>query len=216
MLLRFDGNEWIAFTENDGLPYLKVNAIAVDGDGTVWAGLGYGGVSRFDAEVWTTYDPGDGGHVYSITINQNGEVWIGTWGGLLKYNGSTWEKFTQTDGLPYNWVRSIVIDLDGMVWFGTYNYGDEQAGLSCFDGTTVKTYTTVDGLIHNRVESIAIDNENNVWIGTPDGVSKFDGQSWTNFSTDDGLVSNYVSSIVVDNDNTVWIGTQIHLCKVYR
>ncbi len=206
-LSRFDGNEWITYTENDGLPSLGVNAIAVDGDGTVWAGLGYGGVSWFDGEVWTYYNLGDGGHVYSIAINPNGEVWVGTWGGLLQFDGTVWKKYTQADGLPYNWVMSTAIDFDGKVWFGTYHYGDEQAGLSCFDGTTVRTCTTADGLIHNYAQSIAIDNENNVWIGTWEGVSRFDGQTWTNFTTNDDWASNHVSSIVFDNDGKLWIGT---------
>jgi hypothetical protein len=100
--------------------------------------------------------------VRSITIDGSGNKWIGTGGGLAKFDGTNWTVYnTSNSGLPDNKVRSITIDGSGNKWIGT------GGGLAKFDGTNWTVYNTSNsGLPHNIVNSLVIDGRGNKWIGT--------------------------------------------------
>ncbi len=55
-----------------------------------------------DAAVFTSTR-----HVTCIALADNGDVWVGTTGGILRYHDGAWTKFTRGDGLPGHEVRSL-------------------------------------------------------------------------------------------------------------
>jgi hypothetical protein len=103
--------------------------------------------------------------VTSIEIDGSGNKWIGTNGGLAKFDSTTWTFYsTSNSDLPSNSITSIAIDGSGNKWIGT------DIGLAQYHGTTWTIYTTSNsGLPHNDVHSIIIDGSGNKWIGTNGG-----------------------------------------------
>ena len=76
--------------------------------------------------------------IRSIAIDGSGNKWIGTDGGLAKFNSATWTAYaTSNSGLPNNYILSIAKDSSGNKWIGTVG-----SGLAKFDGTTWTTYST--------------------------------------------------------------------------
>ncbi|HEU5291605.1 MAG TPA: two-component regulator propeller domain-containing protein, partial [Cyclobacteriaceae bacterium] len=76
-------------------------------------------------------------------------VWVGTTGGLGKYDGKkgfTW--YTPEDGLTGWSVLGISFDEKGNLWIGT------GAGLNYFDGRKFTHYKTEQGLLTNLVNSL--------------------------------------------------------------
>ena len=67
----------------------------------------------------------------------NGIIWIGTIGGLLKYDGSKFQLFRVSDGLPSNNVNDILVDNNG-VWICT------NGGLANFKDGGFKVITSLD------------------------------------------------------------------------
>jgi ligand-binding sensor domain-containing protein len=181
-----------------------IYALAADGD-TIWVGTDAGLLRRQRSDgTYRRYTTADGlphNQVNTVTVDDAGQVWIGTAGGVSHFDGTTWATYTTTDGLLDNDVRAIVLDGEGQVWVGT------AGGVSRFDGTTWTTYTTTDGLLNNDVRAIALNDAGQVWIGTGGGVSRFDGTTWTNYTTADGLLNNDVHAITLDDTGQVWIGT---------
>jgi ligand-binding sensor domain-containing protein len=122
--------QWTTYTEEDGLAYDGVTAIAVDGEGALWFGTSLGGVSRFDplteGEAWTTYTEEDGlayGTVWAIAVDGKGALWFGTDGGVSRFDGQTWTTYTEEDGLALSDVNVIAVDGKGALWFGTNGGG---------------------------------------------------------------------------------------------
>ena len=113
-----------------------------------------------------------------------------------------WRTYDATDGLPVGYVRSILQDRDGNLWFGTWG-----GGVSRYDGQRFTTFFTKDGLAGNYVYSSLRDREGVLWFGTIDGVSRYDGQKFTTFTIKDGLTNNQVFSIFQDRDGVLWFGT---------
>jgi ligand-binding sensor domain-containing protein/signal transduction histidine kinase len=139
--------------------------------------------------------------VHSSCIDENGNLWFGSYTGATRYDGNTFTTFTVTEGLISSGILSIFKDKEGNLWFGTI------AGVSRYDGRSFTSFTTAQGLADNGVSCIAADNQGSLWFGTSNGVSKFNGNSFTNYSTRHGLKNNDVNSILLDKSGNLWFGT---------
>ncbi len=223
--LRAGGKTWTAFTAKDGLAGNSVISIIQDREGYLWFGTWGGGVSRYDpsakpvpsgveglragGKTWTTFTTRDGLagiSVSKILQDRDGYLWfatgwVGTGGGVSRYDGKTFVNFTTRDGLAHNEVYSLFQDREGHLWFGG------NGGVTQYDARTWTTFTTQDGLTHNDVGPIFQDREGHLWFGTEGGVSRYDGKTWTTFTAKDGLANNSVRSILQDREGHLWFGT---------
>jgi hypothetical protein len=167
-------------------------------------------------QEWIVYNTSNSGlpenYVRALAIDGQGNKWIGTLGGLAKFDGVNWTVYnTSNSGLPSNLVNAIAIDGQGNKWIGTYG-----GGLAKFDGVNWTVYNTSNsGLPSNIVWSIAIDGQGNKWIGTDGGgLAKFDGVNWTVYKTSNsGLPNDWVFAIAIDGQGNKWIGTLGGLAK---
>lgn len=130
-----------------------------DLDGIFWIGTS-DGLVRFDssANEHITYrnDSSDSNslsnnHIKSILedpVQPETTLWIGTSGGLNKFNyrTDTFEHFTEDDGLPNEVVYGILPDDDGNLWLST------NKGLSRFNPQTktFRNFDVRDGLQSNE------------------------------------------------------------------
>ena len=139
-----------------------------------------------------------------MAIAPDGALWIATFNGVSRFDGTNWTNYTQADGLAHYLVPSIAIENDGTVWFGT------AGGVSHFDGSDWTTYTKDDGLVSDAIVSMAIDSAGVKWFGAIEGgVSSFDGTNWKTFTAADGLAYNgEIRSIAVDQENAKWFGSK--------
>jgi hypothetical protein len=74
------------------------------------------------AQSFTNFSTKNGlpsNHVYRITQDNQGFIWILTDKGMVKYNGVEFKTFTTKDGLPSNDIWDIRITPDNKVWFFT-------------------------------------------------------------------------------------------------
>jgi hypothetical protein len=159
------------------LPDNTVTAIAIDIGGVKWIGTSGrfgGGLAKFNDVSWTVYRASNSGLPYdlvkTITIDEQGNKWIGTIGGLVKFDGMNWKIYNKSNsGLPSNSVNSIsVLNKQGKVLVGT------SGGLAIFDGSRWIVYNTSNsGLPSDNILAIVIDEQGNKWIGTSGGLALF-------------------------------------------
>jgi ligand-binding sensor domain-containing protein len=135
---------WTTWTVSDGLASNWVYAIAVEPNGTVWAGT-KAGVSVYDGITWTTYYTGNSelvdNRVQAVAVDAQGNKWFGTPRGVSVFNGITWTTYTTGTGLCNNNVYAIAVDRRGWVWLGT------DIGVSRFNGTTWQCYKNTVGTL---------------------------------------------------------------------
>ncbi|MBO5550530.1 MAG: hybrid sensor histidine kinase/response regulator, partial [Lachnospiraceae bacterium] len=93
----------------------------------------------------------------------DGYVWIGGYSGIIRYDGSTFERLDSSDGLTSG--RVIFEDSRGRIWVGT-----NDNGVVVMDGNVHTHYTYKDGLISSSIRSFAEDNEGNIYIGSTSGL----------------------------------------------
>jgi branched-chain amino acid transport system substrate-binding protein len=218
-VLRWDlsGETCLKYTPEHGLASGFVSSVAADGEGVLWFGTYYDGVSRFDPlteeDAWTTYTTEDGlasDEIRAVAVEGQGALWFATeGGGVSRFDplagGKAWTTYTAEDGLASDNVYAIAVGDDGVLWFGT------DLGVSSYDGDEWTTYTVEDGLAADEINDIAVDGDGALWFGTDGGVSRFDplaaDEPWTTYTQWDGLASDAVNAVAVDREGVLWFGT---------
>jgi ligand-binding sensor domain-containing protein/serine phosphatase RsbU (regulator of sigma subunit) len=202
---RFNGNQFISYTEKEGLRCFNVRSIIQDND-NLWFGSNKKGLVIFNGKTFKTFNKQDslfGSTILCLLKDKNNNVWISNYGvGIIKYDGKYFTTYNLNSGLPNSTVWSMIEDKDGNIWFGTDN------GLSKYNGTSFTNYTTKQGLSDNVIWSLLQDKIGNIWIGTyTGGVNKFDGKTFVSFTQKQGLTDNTVRSIIEDKVGNIWFGT---------
>lgn len=140
--------------------------------------------------------------INTIIQDNIGNLWLGTAGGLSRYDGHSFTHYTKKEGLLKNRVLSVLFDKNKQLWIGTYG-----GGISKFDGKYFTHFSTNEKVESNIINDILEDSKGNIWFATPEGVLKYDGKYFTVFTQNNGLISNEVYEIFEDNEGKIWIGT---------
>jgi ligand-binding sensor domain-containing protein len=143
----------------------------------------------------------------NIMQDRNGDIWLATWEGIIRYDGKTFTNFTNKNYLRKFHVFSTLEDMDGHLWFGTIG-----AGVYRYDGVNFINITQKNGLAYDQQGCFYQDRSGKIWIGTMEGISIYNGKSYRNITTNDGLPDNDINSIVEDRSGKIWIASRGALC----
>ena len=162
-------------------------------------------------EVWRQPQGLPQNTVLSILQTRDGYLWVGTKGGVARFDGVRFTTLDDRDTtrLRENEVWALVEDGEGALWIGTYG-----GGVSRLQGGRFTVLTTRDGLVNDYVAALARDAEGSVWIGTDGGVSRFKQGRFRNFTVADGLSHDAVRSLYADRDGGLWVGTRGGLNRI--
>lgn len=122
-------------------------------------------------------------------------------------NEYIFKHITSANGLPQNYVRSIIQDSRGFIWFTTFD------GIVRYDGYSFKTYRRYDnGLDTGLMLYVTEDNSGNLWIGTETGIYRYDMDAdlFTRVSSylpEDAGIQRTILKIKPDGENLIWVYT---------
>ncbi len=152
--------------------------------------------------------------VMSVAQDTSGFLWIGTQGGLARYDGYHVRSFlpnpSDPHALPDGYLRTLLADADGGVWIGS-----SSNGLVHYDATT-ETFRTWrrDATGRAGPRSASVDalakTGNDLWVGGDGGLSRFDPSTgrFTPIELPDRGAQPIVWSLLIDHAGTIWAGTQ--------
>jgi diguanylate cyclase (GGDEF)-like protein len=90
--------------------------------------------------------------------------------GLAIWDGSKWRTVGAANGLTTPGIRSLLVDRDGVLWFGTFGSGVQRwLGYGNWE-----TWSTAQGLPDAPVWSMLRDKEGKFWVTTESGIYQFD------------------------------------------
>lgn len=157
--------------------------------------------------------------VSSIVQDSIGFMWFGTRGGLVRYDGNNFKKFSydpnNQNTLSNDIITTIHIDRYGNLWIGTL-----EGGLNKFNPQT-ETFTHFvyekdkkNSISQNWINTLCEDSEGNIWIGTSQaGLNRLNPLSgeivvWKNEpGNEKSLSNNMIHDIVEDQNGNIWIST---------
>lgn len=98
-----------------------------------------------------------------IMSSSDGHIWVGGYSGIIRYDGSEFERLNTASGLTSG--RGLFEDSKGRIWVGT-----NDNGVVVLDGNERRQITEEDGLPSSSIRVFAEDHEGNVYIGTTAGL----------------------------------------------
>ena len=187
-----------------GLPNDWVYGLAEGKDGIVWVAT-EGGLARFKDGRWASWNHKNGlGAPYDL-VKADIQYKSDPSQASQHHARQKEEMGLQDVNVAYNpnYIVSLAVDRDGIVWAGTWG-----GGLARFDGRRFRNFTVADGLPGNHVFMLHIDRRDRLWIGTNNGLAlrQADGR-FKVMNMHDGLFSSAVFSMDTGADGTLWVGS---------
>ncbi|MDG5815503.1 two-component regulator propeller domain-containing protein [Chitinispirillales bacterium ANBcel5] len=99
-----------------------ITMLAQDSLGSLWIGTNNGlvNIGKNDSEVWYTTHNGLGSNnIQDIRVDTYNRIWVATTSGLSYLENETWKTLDRSLGLAGNYVSSLTISKDTILWIGT-------------------------------------------------------------------------------------------------
>jgi signal transduction histidine kinase/sugar lactone lactonase YvrE len=140
---------------------------------------------------------------WEIAQDSRGALWIGTSGGVSRFDGVGFVNFGVSDGLPDALVRTIVESPDGHLWFGT------NGGIVEYDGTSFRNAANGQPFPRDEIWDSLVDSRGRLWFASQNrGLHSWDGKRFQNFGTKEGLPSDFAYALHQDRHGRLWVGTR--------
>ncbi len=194
-----------------------IRSIFEDRQKNLWVGTQGSGLYRFRDRPFTTYSSKNGllsDYVGGLSIDSDGNTWIGTVAGLNLYQRDTGKIIPiglQSSTLRLEASRAFSKDSKGNMWIGTERgifviprnqYGNKASA-------NIRQYDSSHGLIGEVIRVLCFDHNQDLWIGSLKGFSILNHQDDTIRSfpiLHDGVYSD-VLDIYEDRQQDIWICT---------
>jgi len=161
-----------------------ISSIVADKKNRIWVGTREG-LDLFDVKRNTflhfddihqmNSDLDNDVNIKKLILDDNGAIWIGTYGrGLFKVTeeGEKWiiKQYLatgRTEDLSSNDILSLICDQKGDIWIGTENGGLNRLAVNSDKFDVYKTHDgNYHGISSNSIWSLFQDNSGIIWIGT--------------------------------------------------
>lgn len=146
-------------------------------------------------------------YIRSVFQDSKGNLWFGTFEGLVRYDEKTLTYFSSPEGFVSESVFAINEDKNGNLWIGT------DQGVYYYDGKVFKNYNQKDGLHHITISrrGILVDRKGTIWVGTHGGVYRYDpiadSAGTKCFSLFSQLPNIDIADIMEDNSGNIWFAS---------
>ena len=185
----------------------EVYTISIEND-TVWTG-GKDGVILIDrisgSVVPLPGTPPEFSYVRAIIRDRTGSIWIAHDGGLVRYDGHTWQVIAPGDDVPFTKTLSLIERKDGTIVAGTV------IGVYSFDGKQWTDLMPQAGPVPVTADALFEDRDGNLWIGcvspTHGGLFLQNDTGWYSVTNSNPLLHSSARMITQTSDGAVWVAS---------
>jgi signal transduction histidine kinase/CheY-like chemotaxis protein/ligand-binding sensor domain-containing protein len=207
-LSRYDGKGIVKVTQADGLAGSATTVLYTDADGSLLVGDGEAGVARYTPTAAGENRPRfslleNAPAAYALARSSSGELWYASEKGAHRLGH---QPTTEQEVGRISVARAAT---NGVLWFNSYNYNNNNAaGLVRFDGTNFTRFTRTNGLPSDDVRGILPLGDGQALAATMSGTARFDGQKFVSWPDDvSRLASLRCYEVTRDREGLIWLGT---------
>lgn len=111
--------------------------------------------------------------VSGITQDANGYVWVATQGGLCRFDGQAFRRFTRVDGLPDNVVNAVAANQSD-VWIAT-----DLAAVAHWDGASITTHLDIPQSEGQQLSGVLALDNGTILVSSNRGLMAYRDGDWT-------------------------------------
>ncbi len=150
---------------------------------------------------WQTEEGLPQNTVNAILQTRDGFLWVGTSGGLARFDGARFRKFGLQDGLRSVQIFRLAEDRDGTLWVGTVG-----GGLSRWENDgRFSTFGPAEGFTVGTVQALQPDRDGSLWIGGERGLVKWSHGTFKSIGTGEGLPNGQIRALAQDTNGSLWV-----------
>ena len=134
-----------------------------------------------------------------IVQTGDGFIWIGSYSGLIRYNGNEFYRYPSSSGISS--VVCLYVDSRDRLWIGT---NDNGLAVMDTDNMEFKFYKRSDGLSSSSVRAISEDSNGNIIFGTTMGIAYIDKDLKLHNIDEPQINKEYICDLCADQNGTLF------------
>jgi ligand-binding sensor domain-containing protein/signal transduction histidine kinase len=158
---------------------------------------------NYTIRSWQSQDGLPEETVQTFAQTPDGYLWVGTSGGLLRFDGARFHLFAHenTPAFRENSVFCLLAAHDGRLWIGT-----DGSGLIEWQSGTFHAYPVTPGQTADFVRALAEDHNGVLWVATDDGLFWARNGRLERADKPLGLPVFNVHAVLEDRSGRIWVG----------
>ena len=135
--------------------------------------------------------------VNAIVQTEEGFLWIGSYSGLIRYDGNTFYRYDSSTGLSS--VVSLYADSRGRLWIGT-----NDSGVFVLEDGIFTDYDREQGLRSSSIRSLLEDPAGNILVATTMGMVYVDPEGVMHPIDDPRINQEYICELVRSTEDVIY------------
>ncbi len=138
----------------------------------------------------------------AIAETGDGFLWIGSYGGLIRYDGNTFVRMDSTTGLSS--VKCLYVDSRDRLWIGT-----NDNGVAVMERGELRMWGKLDGMRSAHTRAIAEDPNGTIYVATTCGIATIDPEGKLAMMEDEALAEANMRNLRAGNDGVLYGTTDL-------
>ena len=162
-------------------------------------------VNRTEGYSEVLYDNTNGlptSEANAIVETDDGFIWIGSYAGLIRYDGNTFERMDSTNGLTS--VKCLFTDSRGRLWIGT-----NDNGVAVMEKGRLRMWGKLDGMKSAHTRAIAEDTNGVIYVATAGGITMIDDEYTLSSIEDERVADANMRNLRLGNDGVLYATTDL-------
>jgi ligand-binding sensor domain-containing protein/signal transduction histidine kinase len=157
----------------------------------------------YTRRVWQAPDGLPEQTVQAFAQTTDGYLWIGTTGGLVRFDGAHFTVFDRqnTPALHENSVFCLMVAHDGTLWIGT-----EGGGIVSYAAGRFRSWLADEGRSNDFLRVLEQDPDGTIWAGTDRGLLRLAGDRFVRIDGVGSIPPISVHAICRDSAGHLWVG----------
>ncbi len=105
----------------------------------------------------------------AIVQTSEGFLWIGSYAGLIRYDGNTFERMDSSHGIAS--VVSLFVDSRDRLWIGT-----NDSGVAVMEQGELRKWGKAEGMPSTKVSAITESKDGTIYLATSSGIATIDSE----------------------------------------
>lgn len=202
--LRYKNGKLVPLMSASVRPNFLVISMAETLAGDIWLGTRDAGLFRFNGARHDTFTKGlPDQKINCLLPVENGELWIGTDRGVVRWNGTQLTQAGLPAALTHIQALTLTRDRDANIWVGTNSHG-----LLRFNAQGVAAFAEGAQGTSKAVTAVFEDREGNLWIGSANGLERLREGAFVAYPTSADLPAEKNGPLYVEAETRVWFAPQ--------
>ncbi|MBQ9504928.1 MAG: HD domain-containing protein [Lachnospiraceae bacterium] len=133
----------------------------------------------------------------AIAETSDGFIWIGSYAGLIRYDGNTFERMYSTDGISS--IKCLFVDSKDRLWIGT-----NDNGVALLERGELKKWGKLDGMSSAHTRAITEDKNGIIYVATTSGIMTIDPEFNLRHMDDPEIAEANMRGLVAGDDGILY------------